>query len=67
MELNNLQKNFISRIMEFISNINTYEDLSVEGHLGLMIMNPKIKDVSKDYYEAIDKHILRVKKRMAIK
>ena len=51
--------------MEFI-NIVSYKDLSIEGHFGLMLMNPKIKEVSKDYYEAIDKHILRVKKKMGV-
>lgn len=66
MELNNSQKRYLKRIMEFIK-INTYHDLSIEAYLGLEFLKPKNQKIHRDFYEAINKHILRVKKKLGVK
>jgi len=48
-QLNQLQKNYLTHLLDFVSDYNTFGDLASEGQLALMYMNRNYFDSSSNY------------------
>jgi hypothetical protein len=55
------QKRYIEHVLEFVSDIETYESFSVEGQIALNYMGNEYNDIS-ELAEIVNAYIKRIKK-----
>ena len=63
--LNQLQKNYLTHLLDFIHDYNHFDDISAEGQMALMYMNRNCfeKDALNDLVNLVNKFIKKYRKQ----